>query len=196
MRARRNHASNAAAPMSSRPSVVHTGPRTGAATRMNMYDAPQMAASATSRATSPVRTFACRLARADAGVAALAVEKSRAALRFHSRLSLVILASPQPHDRLDLHLHAGNRELAHADEGARRARRAEVLLAHGVDLAAVVHVEEIDRHLEDVGEARARGLEHELHVAEHLAGLLGDVVAADHRAFRVGRRHAGDEQQI
>src|SRR3954469_5805402 len=83
------------------------------------------------------------------------------------------LASPQSHHRLDLHFHAGNRQLAHADEGARGTRRAEELLAHGIDLAAIVHVEEIDRHLEDIGEARTRRVEHELHVAEYLPGLSG-----------------------
>src|SRR4029078_10564549 len=77
-------------------------------------------------------------------------------------------ALTEAHHRLDLHLHPRDRQLAHADQRARRARGAEELLPHRVDRAAVVHVEEVDRHLQDVGEARARGVEHELHVLEHL----------------------------
>src|SRR6185295_17211336 len=78
------------------------------------------------------------------------------------------LALPQPHHRLDLHLHARNRQLAYADQGARGTCSTEELLAHGIDLAAVVDVEEIHRDFEDVGEARARRVEHPLHVLEHL----------------------------
>src|SRR5688572_20427043 len=102
----------------------------------------------------------------------------------------------KPDHRLDLHLHPGNRELAHADQRARGAGGAEELLAHRIDLAAVVHVEEIDRHLQDVREARPRGVEHQLHVLENLPRLRRDIVAADQRALCIGRRHAGDEQQL
>src|SRR5689334_11139643 len=52
-----NQRKSAPAPMRRRISVIHSGPRTGAATRMKMNAAPQMAASAARRAASAARTW-------------------------------------------------------------------------------------------------------------------------------------------
>src|SRR6185437_5181275 len=96
----------------------------------------------------------------------------------------------------DLDLHAGDGKRCHADERACRARGAEEFLAHRVDGGAVGDIGQINRHLEDVGEGRAGGVEHALQVAEDLTRLRRDILAADQPSFGVERRHARDEQEI
>src|SRR6185437_4614461 len=96
----------------------------------------------------------------------------------------------------DLDLHAGDGKRCHADERARRTRGAEEFLAHRVDGGAVGDIGQINRHLEDVGEGRAGGVEHALQVAEDLTRLRRDILAADQPSFGVERRHARDEQEI
>src|SRR5678815_3238548 len=88
------------------------------------------------------------------------------------------------------------RDSLHADEGARGTRGAEELPAGRIDPGAVIHIKEIDRNFENVGEARPGGVEHELHVAEHLARLRGDVVSAHDFAALVGGWYPGDEQKV
>src|SRR5215207_8766510 len=82
----------------------------------------------------------------------------------------------QLRDRLDLHERAVDGEAADLHERARGPRRAEELLAHRVDLRAVVDVEQVDGDLDDVGGARARRVEDARHGREHLARLGDDVL--------------------
>ena len=99
-------------------------------------------------------------------------------------------------DGLDLQPRPGDGEAADLDERARGARGAEERLANGVDPRAVVDVEQVDGHLDDVGRARAGRGEHALHDREHLARLGDDVVAADEVPGRVDGHDARDEERV
>ena len=97
--------------------------------------------------------------------------------------------------RLDLEQQIGPHELGDLDQGAGRATRPEVLLPDRVDLLAVGHVLEIDRHLAHVGEGGARRGQAALDVLVGLPGL-GHDVAASHRVALVVASHAArDEHQ-
>jgi hypothetical protein len=63
-------------------------------------------------------------------------------------------------------------------------------------LLPVLHVQEVDGHLKDVGEGGAGGVEHGLHVQEHLPRLRRDVRAAHDVALGIGGRNAGNEKQV
>src|SRR5207245_1341554 len=68
------------------------------------------------------------------------------------------------------------------DRGARRAMRAEELVARGRDLRPVVHVAEIPVELHDVIYGRAAIDQNAVDVLEHLYRLGGDITLADERA--------------
>ena len=74
-----SHATSATPPISTRSAAVQTGPSGGATTRMNTNDRLQIAASATSRATSAgrIRPRRARTARAPRARAARACDRAR-----------------------------------------------------------------------------------------------------------------------
>ena len=96
---------------------------------------------------------------------------------------------------LDLDLRARDHERRDLDERRGRPGLAEHLLPHRVDERPVVHVGQVDGHLDDVRERAAAGREHGAHVLEHAARLRDDVVAADELAPLVDGDDAGDEQE-
>src|SRR3954470_578742 len=98
-------------------------------------------------------------------------------------------------DRLDLEAGAGDRQTAHLDERAGGSYGAEERLAHRIDGGAVVDVEQVHRHLDDVGGGGPGRLQHALHEGEDVA-RLGDDVVAHHRAVLVHRHDARDVQRV
>src|SRR5262245_15357036 len=105
---------------------------------------------------------------------------------------------PLPYDGhgLDFDEHALDGEPTDLDQCAGRFVGPEVLLADLVDLGPVVHVGEIDGHLDDVIERPASRSQRELHVVENPPRLSHDVASANQPAGRIEATLAGDVDRV
>src|SRR5215468_4842267 len=101
-------------------------------------------------ASRPLTPARARASASSAHTVMTAFSSGRAAIASSAAVTAASASATEVRDGLDLQQRAGHRETADLDERARRARRAEELLAHRVDLGAVVDVEQVDDHLDHV----------------------------------------------
>src|SRR6266699_3030722 len=95
-------------------------------------------------------------------------------------------------DYCHFHPHSG-RQVA-ANRGAHRLYRArELLCVAGVELGELPEIAQVHEAGDDVVERRAGRAQQNLDVAEHLCGLVGDVVADQFASLRVEAALTGQE---
>src|SRR5262245_19914632 len=95
-------------------------------------------------ASRPLTPDRARASASSAQIVMTALSSGCAAIRSSASPIVRSASTIEMRNRFDLEQGAGHREPADLDERARRARRAEELLAHRVDQGPVVDVEQVD----------------------------------------------------